>query len=410
MKDLKYIVTGSMGQLIAGGLATLVGIILPLMQMQTRSDLTVVEQGLVGSVSLMGITAGSLLFGRAADRSGYVRFLLLCPLVILLGSLIAYRSIGLDSLLAGLFVMGLGIGGEYAVDPDYLADTVSPARKELALGAAKTATAVGNVGVAAVCFFIVRRAGTPDVWHRLLLLTSALALVTLLLRFCFLPVSCRKSGEESTPKVRPAGGGSFASLFRKENRRRVWLCGVPWLCQSFAGYGMGVFLPLLVMQLGLDTAAVGGMPHLLRSVELTGWINCFVLLGFVLGLFLVQHVRHLHLQAEGFLFSAAGLLLLGVAHHYRLPVWIALAGFMLFKFFLNVGPNLTTFMLPSELYPAAERGLGNGLASAMGKVGSISSVFAVPFLLRHGGMEWVVGVNLAVLLLGAAVTMALGRK
>jgi hypothetical protein len=40
------------------------------------------------------------------------------------------------------------------------------------------------------------------------------------------------------------------------------------------------------------------------------------------------------------------------------------------------GPNATTFIIPSETFPAKYRSTGHGISAAMGKAGAIIGTFA----------------------------------
>ncbi|MDE6499130.1 MAG: MFS transporter, partial [Rikenella sp.] len=74
------------------------------------------------------------------------------------------------------------------------------------------------------------------------------------------------------------------------------------------------------------------------------------------------------------------------------------------------GPHLLTFVIPPQIYSVAERGAGTGIAAACGKVGAVVGVLFIPLLLKWGGAGLVLGVTIAVQLLGAAVTAILGRE
>lgn len=87
----------------------------------------------------------------------------------------------------------------------------------------------------------------------------------------------------------------------------------------------------------------------------------------------------------------------------------AVAGFCIFELFLNAGPHLLTFVLPSQIYPVEERSRGAGLAACMGKLGAVLGVFFIPMLLAAGGARLVLWVSIAVMLSGAVLTMAFGR-
>ena len=154
----------------------------------------------------------------------------------------------------------------------------------------------------------------------------------------------------------------------------------------------------------------GAFDRIVRSVELTAWINLFILPGFVLGLLSVRRRCHVRTQTWGFLLCAAGLGVLLLAQLLHAPVWLSVVGFMIFELFLNAGPHLMTFILPPQIYPVAERGAGAGFAAACGKAGAVLGVFFMPLLLRWGGMTLVLATVILLQLAGAWVTASLGRE
>lgn len=62
------------------------------------------------------------------------------------------------------------------------------------------------------------------------------------------------------------------------------------------------------------------------------------------------------------------------------------AGFMLFNFMTNVGPNAQTYLLAGEVFPVAIRGRGAGFATAVGKGGAVLTSFFFPILLKEIGI------------------------
>ena len=458
----RVLMVASMGQVTGAGLATLVGIILPMIQILRHPELTAFEQGLVACTSLIGITVGSLFFGRLSDRYGYLFFFRFCPTIILVASLLAYFMDGLPWLVTGLFLMGLGIGGGYSLDSDYISEIMPQRWRLFMVGVAKASSSLGNILVALICFYLLKEWQEPELWNRLLLIIAGFAFVMILSRIWFTQspgwlmahgrakeaeaavryflgpdVEVIEKGQTAETPVhhhigpqvevgeirnRPKRNGpkvAWTSLFQGKNLKRVIFSGIPWACEGLGVYGIGVFLPILVMALGLEpsTGQVGGESHsavmfsrIIHSVEITFWINLFILPGFVLGLFLVNRWYHVRTQVWGFILCALGLVLLLVAYKYHLPVWLAIAGFMIFELFLNAGPHLMTFIIPSQIYPVADRGEGAGLAAALGKVGAVLGVLFIPMLLAWGGVEWVLWVSIAVQVVGALVTGTIGRE
>lgn len=87
---------------------------------------------------------------------------------------------------------------------------------------------------------------------------------------------------------------------------------------------------------------------------------------------------------------------------------VTLGGFLLFELALNAGPHLSTFELPSRIYTLQERASGEGIASALGKLGAIIATFIIPPLLQLGGGKLVLIVAIAVLVLGGVITLLVG--
>lgn len=430
---IRVFIVASLGQMTGAGLATMVGIILPMIQIFRHPTLSSLGQGAIACTSLVGIMIGSMLFGRLSDKWGYLFFFRLCPFIILLASLLVYFLDGMTWLVVGLFFMGFGIGGGYSLDSDYISEIMPKRWRLLMVGGAKACSSLGNILVAGMSFFLLREWEDPHMWNRLVLMISVLAAIMLVCRIRFAqspgwliahgrPQQAEQAvrfflgpdveiGEiRSRPRKKEARKVSMASLFRDGGVKKVLFSGIPWACEGMGVYGIGVFLPVLVMALGIESSSEGAFERIIESVKTTTYINLFILPGFLLGLYLVNRWYHVRTQTWGFLLCAAGLGVLLAAYKFHLPVWIAVAGFMSFELFLNAGPHLMTFIIPPQIYPVAERGSGAGLAAAFGKLGAVVGVLFIPLLLKWGGVQLVLWVTIAVHLLGALVTAVVGRQ
>ena len=174
---LRVVIVASLGQLTGGALSTLVGVVLPLMLLLTHRDLSSAMQGVVAATSLVGIMVGSIVIGTLSDRHVYLRYFRLSPAMILLGSLVALFSSGVYSLIVGLLLMGLGVGGGYSLDADYISEIMPRRWRLFMVGVAKASSAIGNVVMAFVCFYILKHWEANDHWSGLFLLISLLATV-----------------------------------------------------------------------------------------------------------------------------------------------------------------------------------------------------------------------------------------
>lgn len=425
----------SLGQLIGTGLATLVSVIIPLYQILAHPELSSFLQGLVGAMDLIGIMVGSTILGKLSDRYGYLLFFRLCPAIVCISAVIALIFPSLWVLIVCLFFMGFGIGGEYSLDSNYISQLMPSRWTFLMVGAAKAASALGNIFVAGVCFLMLRDWTSSELWPRLLWIMIFISGLMILLRIRWWesPKWLMEKGkyeraekdvhhflgkkvniEPQDITVKDTVTADAADLthpqrkpgFWKRNWKNVIFTGVPWACEGLGVYGIGVFLPILVMALGLEhvTAGETALMHVDSSVKITLWISCIILPGFVLGLALINHVKPEKIQWVGFLLSAVCLFILLLAYDHHWAKWISIIAFMAFELFLNMGPHLITFVLPPKVYPVADRGLGSGIAASIGKVGAVLGVFFIPVLLNAGGSSLVLVVSIIVMLVGGAVT------
>ena len=180
--NYKVLAVASLGQLLGSGLATMVGVVIPLLEIGRHPELTPFQQGLTGCISLLGIMIGSLIFGRLTDRFGYLIFYRLCPAITLVGSLMALSGPSWGCLMALLFVMGFGVGGEYCLDSDYISELMPVKWRLLMVGVAKATSALGAILFALVCFVWLKTHPHPHVWRWLFLTVSATTLLMVLLR------------------------------------------------------------------------------------------------------------------------------------------------------------------------------------------------------------------------------------
>lgn len=429
-----YFITGvaSLGQLIGTGLATLVSVIIPLYQLVAHPELSSFMQGLVGAMDLIGIMVGSTILGKLSDKYGYLFFFRLCPAIVCVSAIISLIFPSLAVLIICLFFMGFGIGGEYSLDSNYISELMPTRWVFMMVGVAKAASAFGNIIVALVCFLMVRDWTNPDLWPRLMWLMIIISGLMILLRIRFWEspkwlmeqgkaaqaeidthhflgpdVNISTSDIEAEVELKKEEHEGSQPGFFKRNWKNVIFTGVPWACEGLGVYGIGVFLPILVMALGLGTTSAHTTPlaHVTSSVEITLWISCIILPGFILGLYLIKKMEVAKIQWLGFGLSAVSLLVLLLAYDNHWAKWISIVAFMAFELFLNMGPHLITYVLPPKVYAVADRGLGSGIAASLGKVGAVLGVFFIPVLLHAGGSSLVLIVSIIVMVVGGLVTI-----
>lgn len=443
-RHIYIVAVASLGQLIGTAVATVAGVIIPMMNILAHPELSTFMQGLIGCIDLIGIAIGSVIFGSLSDKYGYLFFFRFCPALILVASLVALFIPNVAVLTIALFFVGLGIGGEYSLDSGYVSELMPVKYRALMVGVTKTASALGNIIAAALCFWVIMDTRNAADWHLLMWIVAAIAALMLILRIKFYespkwlidhgkiaeaekavegflgkdvmipvpdPQASPVSKVQNVDSGKHADTGNFFSFIIK-NGKRVILSGIPWACEGLGVYGIGVFLPILVMALGLEhfTAGEPEILHVASSVKITLYISCIMLPGFILGLWLINKKKSITaIQSVGFWLCAATLVVLLLSYHFQWNKWISIGAFMGFELFLNMGPHLITYVLPPKIYPVETRGEGVGIAAAIGKIGAVLGVFFIPILLKAGGATLVLIVSIAVMAIGAIVTNIYGR-
>ena len=85
--------------------------------------------------------------------------------------------------------------------------------------------------------------------------------------------------------------------------------------------------------------------------------------------------------------------------------YLLLFVFGLTFFFTNFGPNTTTFIYPSEIFPLSVRTTCHGMSAALGKVGAGLGSFCFPLLERNIGLTNIMWICAIVTIMGLICTI-----
>lgn len=88
----RVLITTAMGQFLGAAVATLSGVLIPLLAIVQHHELDSVTQGLIASMELIGIMVGSFVIGKLADKDGYLPFLRLSSILVFDFSQVCERS------------------------------------------------------------------------------------------------------------------------------------------------------------------------------------------------------------------------------------------------------------------------------------------------------------------------------
>jgi MFS family permease len=188
------------------------------------------------------------------------------------------------------------------------------------------------------------------------------------------------------------------------NRRMLMLIlgtAGTWFLFDYAYYGNTLSLPSI-----LKDVAPGASLETKLAWTLAIFV-IFALPGYIMAVAMMDRIGHRRLQFIGFAVMATAFLVLGTVPVLTTAVAPFLAIFGLSYFFIEFGPNTTTFVLPSEVYPVSMRTTGHGIAAGIGKLGAFIGVFLVPQLQRNIGLRGMLLVAGGAAVSGYLLTMVL---
>ncbi len=416
------------GTLLDGFSIFSLGVAMPLIT--SSFDLGPLMVGLIGSALVLGAVFGAAFGGPAADRFGRRPALLVDMVILAGGALLSALASDPLLVLAGQFLVGIGIGIDFPVSASYVSETMPKRERSRMMVATIALQSVGMLAGAAVALTTLRLSGSLMDWRWIVGATGAGAVVFLLLRL-WLPESPRWLLEHgkvqatarvvskltSVPVASPAHinlvqrqSGGYAVLFSSAYRKRSLLVSVPWFLMDIATYGVGLFTPVILAAIHLPSHASGPLAANFVAAEGSAAIDLFLLIGFLIGLWAVPRFGRIHMQIAGFAGMSVGMLILlfavlggGEAAHIAL----VFAGFILFNLAMNAGPNATTFTLAPELFPTGVRASASGFAAATAKIGATLGIFMLPQIKELTGVAGVLALMAVVSALGAVMTAML---
>jgi MFS transporter, putative metabolite transport protein len=426
------------GKFFEGFVVFMTGVALPLISREF--GISAAENGLVGAASLIGILIGAVGLGGLSDRFGRKSMFIAEMIIFTAFLVLLVFCTNFISLVTCLFGLGIALGCDYPTAHMIISENIpSTSRGRLVLGAFGF-QAVGALGGTAVGYAVL--AAVPDLnawrWMYATAVIPALAVTIgrfyvtesanwlfargameqaraaahrLLQRSPQYPQSIELSPLVAAEAAAGHGGGSFMSLFNPRYLRATILASVPWFLQDLSTYGIGIFTPTIL------AAAVGSQAEHVRSLsdlidndilaaKGAAMITTLLIVGIAFAVVLADKLGRIQLQVWGFVGCAVGLLLASLSVDFSGGSKIALifAGFMLFNFMTNLGPNAQTYLLAGEVFPTAIRGKGAGFAAAFAKIGAILTAFLFPVLLVAIGTRWLLYILIITSLLGAVVT------
>lgn len=345
-------------------------------------------QGALGSASLIGLFAGSLIAGPVADRIGR-RPIFAWDMAFFAAVAVAQFFIAAPwQLLILRLILGVALGADYVASKSLVTEYSPKKIRGRLLSVLAVAWAAGYV-CSYVIGYLFRDAGA-DGW-RWILLTSAIPSAIVFWFRVTIPESLqylvrrgrhvearaivdRIFGTEFALPTMPAGlrdDSRAPRLLGPDLRTNLFVGCIFYTGQVIPFFAMGTYLTSILSGLGIADKYTAGLIF-----------NLLLMLGAIAGMLVVDRLsRRLFLVGS---FAAMAILLTALLLLPGHVPLLTISLFAAFAFVLAASANLD-FVYPPELFPTVVRATGVGLVVACSRLGSAFSTFLLPTLVdRHG--------------------------
>jgi MFS family permease len=377
---------------------------------------------LLNSMMLAAAFLGAFVFGRFADLFGRKRVYWMVAAIMVVGALGSALSPSYWVLIAFRFLLGFGVGGDYPVSAVLMSEYANRKDRGKLVGMVFSTQALGLIVGPLIALALLGAGTTNDVaWRTMLALGAVPAAAVVYLR-SRMPESPRYQvqvqgrrrealSEISRFSAGTVNGRSTARLrhemglraFLTNRRYLVMLAGTAgtWFLLDYAYYGNTISTPQIIKLISPGSSTMTTI-----AIQLAIFVVA-ALPGYLLGIVWMDRIGHRRLQLTGFAVMALCFALIGLVPGLTTVVVPFLLVYGVSYFFTEFGPNMTTFVMPSEVYPVTMRATGHGISAGIGKFGAFIGVFVFPLLQKSLGLRGTLMLTAAVSVLGFLLTLVL---
>lgn len=394
----------------------IIGVVMALIQEQW--PISKFEVSLVASAALLSSAFGALLFGRIADMVGRKRIYGVEIVIMVVGAIACALSPSIWWLIAFRFVLGIGVGGDYPVSATIMSEYSGKRNRGMMVSLVFAMQAIGLIlGPLLAAILLSTGLSHEFIWRTLLGIGAIPAIIVYRQRRKLreTPRFLMASGQEEDGdgRLRKASHydktqhslgfwGGFRRIATREKLLPLLLgTSASWFLMDFAFYGNTIASPLVLSALNSDHSLIE------KTVMQLGLFVIFAAPGYALAACFMDRLGRKTIQCLGFTVMALCFGIMAfVPDIASLPIFFLIV-YGVSYLFTEFGPNVTTFVYPSEIFPVKVRTTGHGISACMGKIGGFLGVFTFPFLMHWKGLTAAEGAAAFVSIVGLIVTLAL---
>ena len=375
--------------------------------------LSIHQKSVLNGASLIAAALGAVFFGTLSDKFGRKKLYGLEAFILVIGAVWSACATSFVSLLCARVLVGLGIGGDYPTSATVASESANRKNRGFIVLLVFAMQALGlTVGPLIASFLLGLHISHDIVWRILLGLGAIPAASVIYLRrtikeskrFLMTKKAPLEVGRVVRDLVEEKDDLAVPKGFKKQSLfQKKWLLYMvgtagSWFLMDVALYGNGVSNTMILSNLN-PTADL--LHHTLLSVLI---FLVFAVPGYFLSARYIDRIGRKPIQYMGFVVMAVAYAIIAIPSvTSTVPVFVIVYG--LSYLFINFGPNATTFLIPSEIYPTSIRAKSHGISAAIGKCGAFVGAFTLPIVLHAHGMSFVMMMMAIVSLLGVFTTM-----
>ncbi len=377
----------------------IIGVVTSILVLSGWNKFSTLETSLLDSTALLSAVIGALIFGRLLDKLGR-KAIYGIELIILvagaLGSAFLTPINGVYILIIWRFILGIGIGGDYATSSTIMAEYSNTKSRGKLVGMVFSMQSLGLLAGPLVSLGLIYSGISLSLVWKLLLAFGAIPAIAVIYFRRRMPETPRyllrvkgdakaatnnwkrytglnATADASTETVRE----SWTQIL-KQRRFILTLLGTAgsWFLMDWALYGNSIMSSSMLSV--LVPSSVTGLHHLIRTTEYSALIfGVAAFPGYWIATFTIDRIGRKLIQSIGFAAMAVSFGILGIFHQLLSASYVAqfLTVYGISYFFIEFGPNVTTFIYPPEVFPTKVRGFGSGASAAGGKTGAFIGTF-----------------------------------
>jgi MFS transporter, PHS family, inorganic phosphate transporter len=380
------------------------------------------QVALLNSTMLFAAFLGAMVLGRFADLGGRKRVYWLVAVIMVVAALGSALSPSYWVLIGFRFLLGFGVGGDYPVSAVLMSEFANRKDRGKLVGMVFGTQALGLIVGPLVALALLGAGASDDVAWRVLLGLGAVPAAAVIYLRRKMPESPRYQvqvqgkADQAAAQIAAFTGGQVTGdgpggprhemglrAFLTDRHWLIMLAGTAgtWFLLDYAYYGNTISTPQI---LSLISPAASTMTKIALQLAI---FAVAAVPGYVLAIARLDKIGHRRLQLLGF--AMMGLCFLVIAAIPGMTTTVApfLLVYGVSYFFTEFGPNMTTFVMPSELYPVSMRATGHGISAGVGKLGAFIGVFLFPVLSASLGLRGTLLLTAGVSFAGLALTLVL---